>query len=341
MAEFKQKAFFAEIAANLRAKGALKPYAQPLGELSTSAQRIFLKSHKASTGRVRFTGDQPYEVLAHNWLKDVTQQEIDLKRGSLMRAILFYMPHQHTERFINHFVGHATEHQTYVTAVDEALSQASQQLMFIGKKTIPTLTMEQTKTLLDTGNAVERVQLLRNSEICADIQKHPELLLACAMFMAAHKTYLLELHRAINEMPDLTSEERHIAAYTIEKGFSEFKQFQIFSTFLPLVCYNLRTQPGIELRTAMESAWQRMFDKELGMFEATLGRAGEYPKSGDGTREVRCPAQVYLRKMADDSMVSKITDHVEHNKQRYQKWLDKSREISSTFAGAKAGQSVA
>ena len=333
MAEFNRDTFFHDIATNLRDKGALKPYAQPEGVARQTDPKIPMATHplKSVGGQVMFTGDAPYQGLAHRVMglgleQPLTQEEINLKRGSIMRAIMYYVPHEKMQQYLEHFIAHIDDNASYHAAVESVLKNANSQLRGGDGNRV---SMEDTYDLIKRRNVPDLVGSLSKSEACVHAEGHPDLIVAAAIFQAAHLRYLTDLQAAIDKLDGISEQEREIADYTINNTFSEFRQFQIFSIFVPMVY--------LKLAEMMREAWQHMFDPKTSMFEMKRRPDSSLPeKEGDEVRVMQCPAQAYLRKMIDGNAIEKIYDAVANDPSHFESFLGEAKRISNRLAGAEA-----
>ena len=331
---FNQEQFFDGLAQKLHDSGALKTYDKPKGcpmKWGAWAKEGHNTPAKDTPGEIHHLGDEPYSQmtspqLLHNHLFIPRQSHINQKTQSARDAIAAYFPEDGFAEYLEYFRASLDE-PSHKGALIMSISNIKEQLTMPKEK--DRASIKEVKKVMVEGDSNKIRATLAYSDLALDAPHHPELLLAVAVYQAAHVTYLSQLEAAINRNPNISEDERENAKYVVEGPFSQFRNSLVFASIAPLTLLHYRemsedagqdpntTKDPARMKEAIGKGWEDFFDKKV--LKRTYNEEQLPPEGNEkGGGQIFCPAIKHLQETKQRGQVEGLVDFVHEHKAELQ-----------------------
>lgn len=329
-------------------------------------------------GKSFFTGDEPWSVLTGSQLYNdrhlvFSESEMDVKVATIREAIDAYVPNETFTHFLKYFRANLS-----LPSHKEALKSSTERMSYVIERfnsdRITNTELDEEIEINGARRSERGSNLVRDylgrSEYLDSAYKHPTMLLAFAIYHAAHRSYLTAFREAVKRNVNLEPEERANANFVLDSNsFNQFNHFLLFDTMLPLSLRELEKSKGeISEEEAVHSAWKTFFKNDV----LTRTFPLERPRRGGGsnvivvatedhkriekarmTREqgghaaredtrdvtITCPARTHLKEGARDRLIESTIRYIEENKSKDQVISNSRRDVAEAARKA-AGVSV-
>ncbi|WP_327146965.1 hypothetical protein [Nocardia sp. NBC_01327] len=314
--DFDADRFFDEIVHRLDRAGVLKSSPTDLKhpEWPSWTKAPLRSGATRQIGVVEFIGDQGYDEPTPRQVNEtfgfhdfsIDMSAVHAKSRSVRSAIRHYFP---PDDFFGRYLPYFTDNldrETYLELVRTAIDLIPHQFNFL-------LTPESAPIDIAERYLSERAEIarfaLRQSDLRARAAEHPQLVLALAVFHAAHGAYTRELRYAVDRS-DLGESAKDVAYYVLDEPLAQFDNFIVFSTLLLLIILSLERADGTAAPDsgndrdidAIASGWQLFFRSQI-LHSSDLGA---------GLR-MTCPASPHLAEAQRRRAVERVYQYILEN----------------------------
>ena len=326
---FNQKRFFDEIINGLHNKGIFKSYDEPKGMAHPQFDQKIGRDEIRPAGLYHFIGDIPpwtQTIIGRAMGIDISNEEQNLYNESVRVAIEHYVPDDKFYEYLRYFAEHLDDpaHAKLIRAQlqGDFHDQYSSRLKVNIDIHAPFLSS------FSETNREKRCSHIPFNALTT-LPEHPEIVLAVAIFNAAHRGYNAQLSAALERNHAVGDEERRNAEFTINRSVGLLGSGNVYNTLVPLTLQEYRQQ---ERETDNPS----MVDAISSAFATFRSERFFRGREGHGKPSV-CPANVNFNSARRNGIIEMLYQNIvahrdalepflEEVGEQYQKALDGMRE---------------